>query len=48
MFNSQRDLEEIPQPMRISTFPIQGRKNTLTLTYLKEAKIWLRRAWKEL
>lgn len=46
--NSQDDLEEIPQPIQIATFPIHGKKSTVTLTYLKEVQIWLRRAWKEL
>lgn len=46
--NSQGDLEEIPQSVHISTFPIHRTKSTITLTYLKEAGIWLRRVWKEL
>lgn len=46
--NSQGDLEEIPQSVHISTFPNHCMKSTITLTYLKQAGIWLRRIWKEL
>lgn len=44
--SSQGDLEEMPQPIHISMFPIHRRKSTITLTYLREAQIWLSRAWK--
>lgn len=46
--NSQGDLEEIPQSVHTSTVPIHGTKSTITLTYLKEAQIWLKRVCKEL